>query len=236
MTSSTRETAYHEALGPLYDTALDSGAWAQFMTRFAGAVGACGAQYLVWSDATNAMGYTSVIGAFAPDAAQRYGDYYGTIDPRRELLYAKGDAGWLQCHEHFDNDFVSRSEFYNDFLIPVGARSWNPGVPAAARPGAVRPRRARVLRTRRGPCRAGQPHLLEDAADVGSGRHGRAFARCAGARGDDCRQPWRGAISERRRRPMAGRQTRRGPRGWAPARQWIDTFTQWSALHWPAWS
>lgn len=81
MTSSTRETAYHEALGSLNDTALDSGAWARFMTRFAGAVGARGAQYLVWSD-----------------------------------------AGWLQCHEHFNNDFVSRSEFYNDFLIPVGAR------------------------------------------------------------------------------------------------------------------
>ena len=55
MTSSTRETAYHEALGSLYDTALDSGAWAQFMTRFAGAVGACGAQYLVWSDASNSI-------------------------------------------------------------------------------------------------------------------------------------------------------------------------------------
>ena len=85
-------------------------------------MGACGAQYLVWNDATNAMGYTSVICAFAPDAEQRYAEYYGTIDPRRELLYAKGDAGWLQCHDHFDKSFVSRREFYNEFLIPVGAR------------------------------------------------------------------------------------------------------------------
>ena len=122
MTVASRETAFQMALSALYETALDSNAWAEFMTNFAGAVGACGAQYLVWNDATNAMGYTSVIGAFAPDAAQRYGNYYGTIDPRRELLYAKGDAGWLQCHDHFDNGFVSRSEFYNDFLIPVGAR------------------------------------------------------------------------------------------------------------------
>ena len=68
------------------------------------------------------MGYTSVICAFAPDAEQRYAEYYGTIDPRRELLYAKGDAGWLQCHDHFDKLFVSRREFYNEFLIPVGAR------------------------------------------------------------------------------------------------------------------
>ena len=122
MTAAARETAFQVALGALYETALDSNAWAEFMSSFAGMVGACGAQFLVWNDATNAMGYTSVIGAFAPDAAQRYGEYYGAIDPRRELLYAKGDAGWLQCHEHFNASFVSRSEFYNDFLIPVGAR------------------------------------------------------------------------------------------------------------------
>lgn len=116
------ETAYRKTLSSLYETALDPAAWPRFLNDFGKSVGACGAQFLVWSDATNAMGYTSVVGDFAADAAAKYGSYYGVIDPRRELLYARGDQGWLLCNEHFDDRFVQGSEFYNDFLIPVGAR------------------------------------------------------------------------------------------------------------------
>jgi hypothetical protein len=33
-----------------------------------------------------------------------------------------GEGEWANCHEHFDEAFVARSAFYQDFLIPHGGR------------------------------------------------------------------------------------------------------------------
>lgn len=52
---------------------------------------------------------------------QDYAAYYAAIDPRRQLAldrYAPGEL--LLCHEHFDKRFVSRSEFFQDYLLPIG--------------------------------------------------------------------------------------------------------------------
>ena len=56
------------------------------------------------------------------DAGEAYASYYGQIDPRRYHAQA-GKAGQIwACHDHFDASFVSKSEFYQDFLIPRGPR------------------------------------------------------------------------------------------------------------------
>ena len=55
-------------------------------------------------------------------ADQRYGDYYQAIDPRlRHVREARAESVF-SCSQHFDDACVSRSEFYQDFLIPEGLR------------------------------------------------------------------------------------------------------------------
>lgn len=50
-----------------------------------------------------------------------YAAYYATRDPRRQFALDHQVPGQLlACQEHFDERFVSRSEFYQDYLLPVG--------------------------------------------------------------------------------------------------------------------
>jgi DNA-binding CsgD family transcriptional regulator len=50
-----------------------------------------------------------------------YAAHYAAIDPRRQYAMdhlAPGQV--LACHEQFDARFVSRSEFFQDYLLPIG--------------------------------------------------------------------------------------------------------------------
>ena len=55
-------------------------------------------------------------------AAQKYDSYYGAIDPRTEFVRQHSVGEVFLCERHFDLGFVSRSEFYQDFLLPEGLR------------------------------------------------------------------------------------------------------------------
>lgn len=57
----------------------------------------------------------------ASEIIDRYNVHYGALDPRRQL--AANRAGTvIACHHHFDKRFVSGSEFYQDFFLPIGLR------------------------------------------------------------------------------------------------------------------
>lgn len=53
---------------------------------------------------------------------QAYLERYAALDPRLELGHRKPTGVGLACHDFFDARFVSRSEFYQDFLLPLGPR------------------------------------------------------------------------------------------------------------------
>jgi DNA-binding CsgD family transcriptional regulator len=83
------------------------------------------------SQLSHLMGWDSRIGAPTisvmsnpsfDHAGQAYAQYYGQIDPRRYHAQGASPGSIWACHDHFDSTFVSKSEFYQDFLIPNGAR------------------------------------------------------------------------------------------------------------------
>ena len=47
---------------------------------------------------------------------------YHRIDPRAGLVVTLPPGQWMHCWEYFDDDFVARDRFYQDFLIPYGGR------------------------------------------------------------------------------------------------------------------
>ncbi|MHB1701925.1 MAG: helix-turn-helix transcriptional regulator [Acidobacteriaceae bacterium] len=57
-----------------------------------------------------------------------YAAHYGKLDPRRPISDAGKVGEVFACQHHFDGRFVSRSEFYQDYLIPIDAR-WIMGGP-----------------------------------------------------------------------------------------------------------
>jgi DNA-binding CsgD family transcriptional regulator/PAS domain-containing protein len=56
-----------------------------------------------------------------PVEEARYAQHYGALDPHRRLATGWPSGSVLISHEHFDDDFVGSSEFYQDFLIPAGS-------------------------------------------------------------------------------------------------------------------
>ncbi len=61
-------------------------------------------------------------GIASPEAHLTYLRDYQRDDPRAPLVFAPVAQDWTHCHEAFSDAQVAASPFYQDFLIPVGAR------------------------------------------------------------------------------------------------------------------
>lgn len=55
-----------------------------------------------------------------------YAREWGHRDPRNRLLSGLGSLSVIRCHEAFDESYVARSEFHQEYLIPTGIR-WGLG-------------------------------------------------------------------------------------------------------------
>ena len=82
-----------------------------------------------WLVQVQGIDYSQVAVTFSYEAgpcpAEAVFDYlrhWHKYDPRARLVMALGEGEWANCHEHFDDAFVARSAFYQDFLIPYGGR------------------------------------------------------------------------------------------------------------------
>lgn len=72
--------------------------------------------------ATGGVAFSYEVGGFPPDGVLAYIREYHAIDPRAALVARLGLGQWISCHHHFDDAFVARDRFYQDFLIPYGGR------------------------------------------------------------------------------------------------------------------
>lgn len=110
-------------IGVLYETVLDPRRWSE-------AVGLCG-QYAGGIDGhltTFAKKNTPIgciVGLRDFSSSQRRADfmnYYSGIDPRLRLLREKPIQEWSCCHHYFNQSYVDKNEFYQDFYIGEGFR------------------------------------------------------------------------------------------------------------------
>jgi hypothetical protein len=105
----------------IYETALDVGRWASALQQLAAYVDAAASHFVVWDKRANAVRFSVLRGA-PPEADRSYGAYYASIDPLLQLAMGHSPGVWVRCHEHFDEKFVRRNEFYQDYLAPYGLR------------------------------------------------------------------------------------------------------------------
>jgi PAS domain-containing protein len=105
----------------IYETALDPDRWASALQQLAAYVDAAACHFIVWDKQANAVSFSALTG-IPPEADASYGAYYAAIDPLLQLAMVQSPGGWLRCHEHFDENFVRRNDFYRDYPAPYGLR------------------------------------------------------------------------------------------------------------------
>lgn len=116
------KTTHEDAVAGLYRAALYPGEMHTAITAVAARVGADTFHFLGWDRQRMTTRFNVYSHAELVGGIEDYAAYYGAIDPRRQLLDSQPVGGVLACHEHFSSDAVSRSEFFQDFLIPSGSR------------------------------------------------------------------------------------------------------------------
>jgi DNA-binding CsgD family transcriptional regulator len=96
--------------------------WLAPLKRVADTFDAWAVQLLGVDKRTGTMTFSYEAGDASPESGLDYIRTYHRIDPRVALQGPWPTKKWLACQEHFDDDYVAKSPFYQDFLIPYGGR------------------------------------------------------------------------------------------------------------------
>jgi len=96
--------------------------WGEALRSFQQLVGAWLVQVQGIDFSRVAVTLSYEVGPCPPEAVLDYLCKWHRFDPRARLVMELDEGEWVSCHEHFDNAFVERSAFYQEFLIPHGGR------------------------------------------------------------------------------------------------------------------
>lgn len=105
----------------IYAAAIGQVAWSDCLHRVSQAYGLWVVQFFAVSS-RGAVLFSFEGGAATPETAFDWFHKYHRMDPRAELVGRSPVGYWIACDEHFDDEYVAKSPFYQDFLIPYGGR------------------------------------------------------------------------------------------------------------------
>ncbi|MCD2516851.1 helix-turn-helix transcriptional regulator [Massilia sp. G4R7] len=115
------QARFERIVNLIYGTLEQRGGWRPVLECLHEAVGGRAIHLLAFDAGHGALSYSE--GAdMAPQIDLEYIQKYQFIDARVGLLRTMAPDAWLHCHEHFDDAFVAGDPFYQEFLIPHGAR------------------------------------------------------------------------------------------------------------------
>lgn len=110
-------------IGDLYESAMRHEFFLETFQRTIQTLGADCFHMYTWDESRNMPALSSYTPGMNLDALIGiYEQYYAAIDPRRALVDAAGTGQLVLCQEHLSDQYVSRSEFFQDFQIPAGIR------------------------------------------------------------------------------------------------------------------
>jgi DNA-binding CsgD family transcriptional regulator len=114
------EHTLKRAVSALYDAAVDPSGWAPALELVVRYTGAMGSQFLAWDQAQNVQVFSQLSSGLDPRGDILYAKHYGMIDPHRDLVGSTAPGEPWSSNDHLGEEFVRKSEFYNDFLLPLG--------------------------------------------------------------------------------------------------------------------
>lgn len=118
----TREDQFDRIVAMLYEAAVDPALWPAALAATGQALGGIGAQALIWNKHTHHPLFSATGGPFSSEHENAYVTYYSKIDPHHKTALSLPIGQIFISSNYFDAGYVRNSEFYNDFLIPIGSR------------------------------------------------------------------------------------------------------------------
>ena len=95
--------------------------WPGALSRIADSFGGVEAHFTVWNRSRSELLFSARAGRFPADAVARYGSYFCHVDSCLEAI-VWSEVGEITLTQNYRQDSFLRSEIYNDFLRPLGAR------------------------------------------------------------------------------------------------------------------
>ncbi|KFI07972.1 hypothetical protein JN27_06950 [Massilia sp. BSC265] len=115
------QARFEHVVNLIYETLENRAGWRAVLQGIHEAIGGRAIHLTAYDSRRGALSYSE--GAdMAPQIDLEYIQKYQFIDPRVGLMSSQTLDSWLHCHEHLDDRFVSTDPFYQEFLIPHGAR------------------------------------------------------------------------------------------------------------------
>lgn len=109
-------------MGALYGTALHEGDWRPALERFRLLLGSSETAVCHLGADLTVLRLETTGHVLGPEHAIRYSQYYGRVDPKQRLLDGGGPGFLFNDARHFDDDFVARDPFYQEFSRTLGTR------------------------------------------------------------------------------------------------------------------
>jgi DNA-binding CsgD family transcriptional regulator/PAS domain-containing protein len=106
----------------IYGAAAQDGDWNPALDRFRILLDSCEASLTVWDHSDALLTQETASRLLTDDMRDKYCRHYGALDPKIRIL-ARGGPGYLfNDADHFDEAFVGRDPFYQEFSRPIGTR------------------------------------------------------------------------------------------------------------------
>lgn len=109
----------------LYETVMTSDLWSEAILLCARQAGCSAAHIMTVDNQSQRPVFLVAAGDGSLPSVENqnnYLNYYLDIDPRMSIMDKTGLNQWRICSDYMNQQFVNRNEFYQDFLIPGGAR------------------------------------------------------------------------------------------------------------------
>ena len=115
------QARFEHVVNLIYETLENRAGWRAVLDAIHEAIGGRAIHLTAYDSRHRALSYSDGA-AMAPQIDLEYIQKYQFIDPRVDLMGSLKLDNWLHCHEHFGEDFAATDPFYQEFLIPHGAR------------------------------------------------------------------------------------------------------------------
>lgn len=122
------EALFDVLVTQIYAAAAGRLPWEQPLRATADAIDAFAVQIIAFNKSQGGVSFSHYGGYAPPESHLGYIRHYHRIDPRTPALLRQTQLDrWAHCHEIVSEEQVANDPFYQDFLIPFGAR-WVSGV------------------------------------------------------------------------------------------------------------
>jgi hypothetical protein len=111
-----------ELVAEFYEAALEPTHYPAALQALASFGGGVGAILLAWDKRVGRVAFHATSGHMSPDSSAIYRRDFAALDPYRVVVETLPTGSWTTCAAFFDRDYVARSAFYNEYLIPRGTR------------------------------------------------------------------------------------------------------------------